>query len=105
MSSLLKITEDLIKFYVKQNYDKYLSDNKLSKIDECKIDGIINSIFEDKLIHMRSFLIESIPKLYNKDDTVPSKSIINNLLDEIFEDEKLCKLKLKKEILLYQKNI
>ena len=105
MSTLSKITEDLIKFYVKQNYEKYLSDNNLSKIDESKINEIIDSIFQEKLIHMRQFLIESIPKLYDKNDTVPSQSVINNMLDEIFEDEKLCKHKLKNEILLYQKNM
>ena len=70
MSTLAKITEDLIKFYVKQNYEKYLSDNNLSKIDESKINEIIDSIFQEKLIHMRQFLIESIPKLYDKNDTV-----------------------------------
>lgn len=105
MSTLSNITEDLIKFYVRQNYEKYLSDNKLTIIEESQIDQIIESIFQEKIIHMRSFLVDSIPKMYNETDVKPTKIIINNILDEILEDEKLCKYKLKTEIVLYQKNI
>ena len=105
MSSLTKITEDLIKFYVKQNYDKYLDDNHLKKIDQTKIDQIIDSIFDEKNEHMRAFLQDSIPQMYGNQDTKPTPSVVNKLLDDILEDEILCKHKLKAEILLYQKNI
>jgi hypothetical protein len=105
MSSLAKITEDLIKFYVKQNYDKYLSENNLKEIDQTKIDQIITSIFDEKSKHMRTFLLESIPKMYGERDTKPTVSVMNQLLDEILEDEILCKHKLKVEILNYQKKM
>ena len=39
--SLQKNIRDLIFFYVKTNYDEYLKKNKLTTIDEDKIDNII----------------------------------------------------------------
>lgn len=102
-NSLIKITEDLIKFYVKSNYEKYLKDHKIKSIEESKIEQIIDDIFQEKLEHLRFFIVDSVPKLYSKNDTPPTSSVINNLLNDIFEDEKLCKLKLKNEIIRYQK--
>ena len=53
MSNAHKLIQDLIFFYVKENYQKYLDDNKLELIKDDKIPEVIDCIYSDKKKHIK----------------------------------------------------
>ena len=48
MSFLLVNIKELISFYVRINYEEYLKENKLEKIEEDKIRGIVENMFNTR---------------------------------------------------------
>ena len=97
-----KMIKDLIIFYVKENYNKYLEDNNLKQIDENEISNIVNQLYIDRKEHLNDFILNSMNHLLK--DNYPGDNHINNILREIFKDDDLCKNKLIKEIIKYQNN-
>ena len=100
MSSNNKIIQDLIFFYVKENYKKYLEDNNIGSIPEKEIHYVINDIYTNKKKHLQGFLKDSLKKI-QKDEYI-GDLIINNICYEIFNDDELCKHRLYTEIKLFQ---
>ena len=43
-----KLIQDLILFFVKENYKKYLSDNKIKKIQDDQIEFVVKKIYQEK---------------------------------------------------------
>tara|TARA_B110000285_G_C14814193_1_gene463404 strand:+ start:143 stop:457 length:315 start_codon:yes stop_codon:yes gene_type:complete len=97
-----KLVQDLILFYVKENYNIYLKENNLTVIPEEKIDGVINGLYSDRKEHLKIFIKTSLKKIM-KGDYV-GDLLINNMLIDIFRDDKLCINRIKLEITEYQKN-
>ena len=56
MSSNTKIIQDLIFFYVKENYNKYLTENSIQSIPEKDIMKIIDSIYTERKNIYNNFL-------------------------------------------------
>jgi hypothetical protein len=102
MSNLTQITKDLIIFYIKENYKKYLDDNNIDKIEECNIKGIVDILFENKKGHMKEFLKKSTKELLKEE--YPGDLTLNSLIREIYSDEELCKNRICIEIKIYQSN-
>ena len=100
MTDIQKHIRDLIFFYVKTNYEKYLLDNKISRIDDDKISLIIQELYVDRKEHIKLFIKESLRELIK--DEYPGDVIINGIIREIFEDDKLCKNRLELEIKNHQ---
>tara|TARA_Y100001935_G_scaffold255456_1_gene268672 strand:+ start:7043 stop:7363 length:321 start_codon:yes stop_codon:yes gene_type:complete len=98
-----KLIQDLILFYVKENYSIYLKENGLKVIPEQNLDTIINTIYLDRKEHLKEFIKESLKKIM-KGDYV-GDLVINNILIDIFRDDDLCKNRIKLEIIEYQKTI
>tara|TARA_B100000686_G_C16677425_1_gene909938 strand:+ start:763 stop:1077 length:315 start_codon:yes stop_codon:yes gene_type:complete len=98
-----KLMQDLILFYVRENYNNYLRDHGLKKIPEDKLDTIVNSIYLDRKEHLKKFVITSLKKIM-KDEYV-GDLVINNLLIDIFRDDDLCINRIKLEIKEYQKTL
>ena len=92
--------KELLIFYSKTNYEHYLQKNNITKINENKIDTIIENIFDEKKKHCKEFVHNSISQVYKENS--PSKYTINLILNDIFEDEIIVKHNLKKKILEYQ---
>ena len=59
-----KLIQDLILFFVKQNYNKYLSDNEIKKIQDDQIEFVVKKIYQEKKSNIKEFLITSLKK-YN----------------------------------------
>ena len=102
-SNAQKLIQDLIFFYVKENYKKHLEDNKLEIIPDNNISGIIDSIYIDKKKHLQQFLKDSLKEIM-KDEYI-GDLVVNNICYDIFNDDELCKNRLVMEIKIYQQKI
>lgn len=102
MSNIQKTIKDLIYFYIKENYKKYLQDNSLEVIPESDIKNIIETLYSDKKEHLKQFIRSSL--LIMMKNEYPGDQTINNLMLNIFTDDELCKNRLFLEIKIYQEN-
>ena len=98
-----KIIQDLILFYVKENYTIYLKENDIQKIPEEKLESVINSLYTERKEHLKEFIKTSLKKIMK--EKYVGDLLINNILIDIFRDDDLCKNRIKLEIVQYQKNI
>ena len=103
MCSLEKRIRDLIHFYVKENYNNYLTTNNITTILESDIPNVVEILYEQKKDHIQVFVTDSL-KIMLKDE-MPEPYIINNLLSDIFRDDTLCKNRLTTEIKMHQQKV
>ena len=97
-----KLIEDLIMFYVKENYNNYLKEHKISKIDDDKIESVVGEIYTTRKSHLQNFLKTSLQQIM-KEDYI-GDLVLTNICTDIFSDDELCKNRIIKEIKLFQKN-
>jgi hypothetical protein len=100
MSNIQKTIKDLIHFYIKENYKKYLTDNNIEIIPENKITDVIDELYTEKKEHLKDFIKSSL-KIMLKDN-YPGDQLVTNLTLNIFSDDELCKNRLCLEIKVYQ---
>lgn len=98
-----KLVQDLILFYVKENYNIYLQENNLTVIDEDRLDDVIDKLYSDRKEHLKEFIKTSLKKIMGEDYV--GDLVINNMLIDIFRDDLLCKNRIKLEINEYQKTL
>jgi len=98
-----KLIRDLILFYVKENYNNYLKENKIKRIEDSRLEGVISSLYTDRKEHLRGFIIKSMKEIMK--DEYCGDLIVNNILIDVFRDDTLCKNRIILEIREYQKNI
>jgi len=104
--SLQNSIRDLIHFYVKTNYEKYLSEKDIKIIPESEIDNILHSLYDDRKSHIQIFIIESLKTLYkDKSEEYPGDRTVKNILLNVFQDDELCKNRLSCEIKLHQQKM
>ena len=103
MSTLQKNIKDLIFFYVKTNYEKYLEDNNIITIPEDKLSDVINTLYTQRKDHIQIFIIDSLKELFKEE--YPGDQTIKNILLNIFQDDDLCKNRLLVEIKMHQQKI
>lgn len=102
MSDYLSLIKELITFYTKTNYEKYLIDNNLNVIATEDIDKAVDKMYTSNKNHIKSFVLSSMNDLLKSE--YPGDLIIGNILNDIFRDDQLCKRTLINEIDLHQKN-
>ena len=102
MSDYLSIIKELITFYIKTNYEKYLVDNEIETIPTEQIDNVVDTLYTNKKEHLKIFILSSMKELLK--DEYPGDLIISNILNDILRDDQLCKTTLINEIDLYQNN-
>tara|TARA_B100000035_G_C20543282_1_gene354913 strand:+ start:137 stop:487 length:351 start_codon:yes stop_codon:yes gene_type:complete len=104
--SLQKNIRDLIHFYVKTNYESYLTEKNIQIIPEDEIEGVIKNLYDDRKKHIQDFILESLKTLYkDKTEEYPGDRTIKNILLNIFQDDELCKNRLSSEIKLHQQKM
>lgn len=101
MSDYLSIIKELITFYIKTNYEQYLTDNNIDTIPQSDIDKVIDELYTDKKEHLKSFILSSMKELLKSE--YPGDLIIQNIVNDIVRDDELCKSTLTSEIEIYQK--
>lgn len=102
-SQAQKLIQDLILFFVKENYKKYLSDNKIKKIPDDQIENVVKRIYTEKKCNIKEFLTSSLKKIM-KEDYI-GDLFVNNICIEIFRDDELCTNRIIQEITNYQKTV
>ena len=98
-----KLIHDLTLFYVKQNYENYLKENNITRIEEDKINSVISELYMGRKQHLKGFISQSMKEIM-KDDYC-GDIFINNILIDIFRDDNVCKNRIILEIKEYQKNL
>ena len=99
-SDLQSTIQELILFYVKENYYNYLQVNNITAIPKNKIREVVITIYKERRDHLKSFLKSSLVELM-KDDYIGDLAILN-ICNEIFDDDELCINRLVMEIENFQ---
>jgi len=95
----IRITE-LIQFYVRTNYEKYLKETSITLIPDKDIPTIITRLYTNRKDHLRIFIKESLKQLMGSE--YPGDLPVLNILVSVFEDDQLCINRLIMEIKVYQ---
>ena len=103
MSSLEKRIRDLIHFYVKENYNHYLSVNNLKTIVDADIPLVVDELYSQKKEHIQVFVLDSLKVMLKNE--MPEEYIIKNILSDVFRDDELCKNRLISEIKIHQQKV
>ncbi len=100
MSNIQSTIKDLVFFYVKTNYEKYLKDNNIINIPDNEINNVIETLYSDRKDHLKTFLKQSLKELLKNE--YPGDLVILNIFTNIFEDDAICKNRLILEIRMHQ---
>ena len=97
------LIRDLIMFYVKENYNQYLSEKSITSIPDSDLEMVINKLYSERKEHLKVFIKESLKKIM-KEEYI-GDLVLNNILIDIFRDDELCKNRIRMEIIEHQKSI
>ena len=100
MSSVDKHIKDLIQFYVKENYKHYLTKNNITHINEADVEGVVSELYDSKKDNIKVVVMDSLKTMLKSE--MPPELIIQNILNDILRDDKLCKNRIILEIKLHQ---
>ena len=99
--TLPNMVKDIIFFYIKHYYDKYLSNNNLSVLNRQQIEEFISVNYVNKQNKIKKYIRDSLKKnLGNEYNGIT----VENLLLEIFNDDDLAQERLRLEITNYQES-
>lgn len=104
MNDLNSTIKELAFLYIKVNYEKYLKENNITEIPSDQLKSTVNNIYTtEKKKSMKVYIKECLKKMYQEAKTeYPGDLIVNTILNEIDDDDELCKNRLIAEINLYQ---
>ena len=102
MSKLERTVKDLVIFYVKENYNNYLKEKNIEKIEKEKIKSVISDLYYPKKDHLKQFVKDSMKELWK--DEYPGDLIIDNIFFSIYQDDKFNINRICVEIELHQEN-
>ena len=98
--TLPNMVKDIIFFYIKHYYDKYLKQNNIIKMTDAQINTFIYENYNNKQTKIKKYIRDSLKKnLGNEYNGLA----VENLLLEIFNDDDLAQERLRLEIKNYQK--
>ena len=96
------IVKDLIIMFVTENYKEYLKKHNLKRIDDKEIPDVINKVYVEKKEKLKVWLKQCLKKIQG--DDYMGDLAYQNLLVNIFEDDKFNCKRLELELIEYQKN-
>jgi len=92
--------------FIKVHYNKYLEDNKLSKIDKEQIPEVVNELYEDKESELKKYIRGTMRKNFpDYDRNFTLKTSTEEIILEMFEDPEFSKNRIIVEIENYQRKI
>lgn len=97
--NISNLIRDIVFYYIKFYYDKYLIDNKCILIEKEKITPFVEELYVDKTKELKDYIRNSLRK--NLKEEYP-KTIVENILLEMFADVNYCRTRIIDEIILYQ---
>lgn len=83
-----KTITDIVIFYAKTNYKKYLKDNNIDRINDDKIYDVVTLLYDNNKSHIKTFVINTYKQLCEKNKSdFPGELVIKNVLFDIFQKE------------------
>ena len=100
--TLPNLVREVIFFYVKHYYDKYLTSNNISQMDKDHINAFVQQYYTSKEKELREYVRTNLKK--NLGSTYNSMAVENILL-EMSSDPDMAKERIKLEIEDYQRSL
>ena len=97
--SLPNLIKDIVMHYVKYYYEKYLKDNSISFIEENALIQLVDNIYKEKQTELRAYIRKTLKE--NQKENYQTLAVENILMD-MFNDERYAKERIIVEILAYQ---
>ncbi len=97
--TLPNLIKDIIFYYVKYYYDKFLKDHNIERMSDSDIDLFIQTNYSEKTNEVRTYVRNSLKKNLG---TEYNSIATENILLEIFNDPELAKERIRLEIANYQ---
>ena len=105
MSHLERTIKDLVIFYIKENYNKYLESNNLDTIDIKDLKDKVVELYYPKKDEIKEFVKNCMKEMTkDKPNEYPGDLVINNIFFDIYQDDELNINRIYNEIKLFQEN-
>ena len=105
MSHFERTIKDLVIFYIKENYNKYLEGNNLDTIDIKDLKDKVKELYYPKKDELKEFVKNCMKEITkDKPDEYPGDFVINNIFFDIYQDDELNINRIYNEIKLFQEN-
>ena len=95
-----KLIQDLVMFYVKENYTNYLKEKNIEIIPNNDIEKIVDRLYIERKPHLKTFIMSSMKQIMCEDYI--GDLFINNILNDVFNDDEVCKNRIILEIKQFQ---
>ena len=99
--SLPNLIREIVFFYVKYYYDKYLTEHRLTTMADEDIDAFIQQYYTNKDREVREYIRKTLKQ---NQGTAYNSIAVENILLEISNDPEMAKDRIKLEIQDFQKN-
>lgn len=99
--SIQEKVRNIVFYFIKREYKNYLDINDLKYIPEDEIDEVVDNFYIKKEQLLKEFIRTNLKKMMK--NNYPG-ALIENIIYDIFEDEKLAKNRIILEIKQYQLN-
>jgi len=100
MTTLLKMVRDISFQFAKYHYEEHLKTENVTKIDDDKIEQVVDSMWTPIKKKELANIIRSILKDKLKEEYSPFQT--ETIINEMFEDESLAKQRIITEIEVHQ---
>ena len=100
-----KTIEDILIFYAKTHYNKYLEDNNIDKINDNEIYNVVSTFYDGQKSNISVFVINTYKKLCEQNNSeYPGDFPIKNILLTLFQkdEDEYIKNKITHYITAYQ---
>ena len=97
--NIVTLIRDIVFYYIKYYYDKYLEENNCCEIEKSKLPCFVKDLYLENTIKLKDYIRNSLKKNLKEEY---NKTIVENILMEMFEDVDYCKNRIIDEIILYQ---
>lgn len=97
--NIVNLIRDIVFYYIKYYYDKYLEEHNCNEIEKSILPDFVNKLYIENTIKLKDYIRKSLKKNLKEEY---NKTIVENILMEMFEDVNYCKNRIIDEIILYQ---
>ena len=95
---------NIVLYYIKKQYNKYLEEHKLKKIPEHEIKTVVGGFYTEKEIELKKFIRNTMRKNFpDYDKNLAMKTGTEEIILEIFDDRDFSITKVSLEISNFQK--
>ena len=98
--NISNLIRDIVFYYIKFYYDKYLKDNDCDFVHTDKILNFVEELYVNKTKELKDYIRNSLKKNLKEEYNI---LVVENILVEMFSDTNYCKTRIIDEIILYQK--